>query len=141
MAPKPDIGRFWAKVEKTDGCWLWKAARDLNGYGRIAYAGKEWKAHRLAYTVVVGPIPEGLTLDHLCRVRHCVNPAHLEPVTNRENLLRGNGWAGRHARKTHCPQNHPYDEANTYRMGANGRGCRTCAREAMRRKRATRVQG
>lgn len=131
--------RFWTKFERDEfGCWLWHAAADHLGYGRIGLAGKVVLAHRFAYELLVGPIPAGLDLDHLCRVPACVNPAHLEPVTHRENQRRG---MARHflgleqSRKTHCPQGHPYDEANTYRH--NGRRyCRTCkvtkTREARR---------
>lgn len=83
--------RFWDKVEKTDGCWLWRAARDLNGYGRVgADEGpkRTMLAHRAAWTLLRGDIPDGLVLDHLCRNPQCVNPAHLEPVTQRVNLER-----------------------------------------------------
>jgi hypothetical protein len=81
--------RVWAKVEKTEGCWLWTAAISPNGYGKFMVSGRPVNAHRLVYQLTVGPIPDGLDLDHLCRVRHCVNPDHLEPVTRSENLLRG----------------------------------------------------
>jgi len=85
----PDV-RFWARVEVTKTCWLWTGSRSRDGYGKFEPATSVfYKAHRFAYETVVGPIPEGLTLDHLCRVRRCVNPDHLEPVTNQENLLRG----------------------------------------------------
>lgn len=90
-------------------------------------------AHRFAYEDIVGPILEGLTIDHLCRVRHCVNPAHLEPVTHLENVRRGNGGLNQLA-KTHCPKGHPYDEENTYRLPSrpSGRYCRACRRERNR---------
>lgn len=82
--------RFWAFVEKTDGCWLWTGPVTYKGYAkRIGHAGRLWYGHQLAYTLLVGPIPDGLVLDHLCRVRNCVNPAHLEPVTAVENTRRG----------------------------------------------------
>jgi hypothetical protein len=84
-----DCARFWAKVEKTDGCWFWRARIIATGYGSFSLDGRKVMAHRFAYELLVGPIPEDLELDHLCRVRHCVNPAHLEPVTHRENILRG----------------------------------------------------
>ena len=83
--------RFWSKVDKLGdrwACWLWTGAT-MEGYGQFSYAGQSQLAHRLAYTELVGPIPGGMTLDHLCRTRACVNPLHLEPVTNRENILRG----------------------------------------------------
>ena len=121
--------RFWAKVNRQGPveCWLWIGAKMPNGYGSFgATAGTKGTvyAHRYAYTLLVGPIPEGLWIDHLCRIRLCVNPAHLEPVTPRENLMRGNGPAAINARKEHCPQGHPYDEANTEYVIS--RRCRTC---------------
>lgn len=86
----PDAQRFWSHVNKTDGgCWLWEAGTDRGGYGRFEGDGHEVAAHRWSYEDAVGPIVPGLDLDHLCRVRRCVNPAHLEPVTRQVNLLRG----------------------------------------------------
>jgi hypothetical protein len=120
--------RIWAKIERWNGHWLWIAGRHANGYGGIKVNGRYLKAHRVVYELLVGPIPDGLELDHLCRVRFCVNPSHLEPVTHLENVRRspiGNGA------KTHCPQGHLYDEANTYRRRGR-RECRTCHRLAMR---------
>ena len=88
-------------------------------------------AHRFAYETFVGPIPEGLTIDHLCRIRHCVNPEHLEAVTDRVNILRGEGISAQHARATHCPQGHPYDLINTYVAPDGDRDCRDCRRQSM----------
>lgn len=122
--------RFWAKVNKTESCWLWTGALYSNGYGHFRvqlHSGLSPLAHRWAYMQLVGLIPEGLELDHLCRVRNCVNPAHLEPVIHRENQRRGEGACAIHARKTHCPQGHPYDETNTSVSGGK-RYCRTCKR-------------
>lgn len=87
--------RFWAKVDKTDSCWLWTASVNQLGYGRFRVDNTtRVTAHRYAYETLVGPIPDGQELDHLCRVRSCVNPAHLEPVSHRENVLRGtSSWA------------------------------------------------
>lgn len=126
--------RFMAKVEKMkSGCWEWTAYRDDDGYGKFKVrAGFQQAAHRTSYELFVGPIPDGLQLDHLCRNPGCVNPEHLEPVTCEENIHRGD--AGQHnAAKTHCPQGHPYDEKNT-RYGVQRRGrairqCRACDRE------------
>src|SRR5688572_16860021 len=87
-----DVDRFRAKVDRTGGCWLWTASRILSGYGQVRFEGKNQRAHRVAYALVKGPIPEGLVLDHLCRVKHCVNPDHLEAVTQAENLRRGDTW-------------------------------------------------
>ena len=126
--------RFWLKVEKTETCWLWTAGRVWNGYGQFKVAGRHVYAHRFAYELLVGPIPEGLTIDHLCRVRHCVNPAHLEPVTSRENTLRGDTPAARNAAKTHCPQGHPLEAGNLRlsELRRGGRACLICHREYQR---------
>lgn len=116
--------------EPNSGCWIWLYCLDANGYGRVSVLGSSRLAHRISYEVERGPIPDGLTLDHLCRVRHCVNPSHLEPVPMRENVMRGEGFGAKNALKTHCPKGHEYDYVNTYvYRGANGtrRLCRTCA--------------
>ena len=120
--------RFWTQVNRADsnGCWGWLGGKNRWGYGRISANGKRLMVHRFAYELLVGPIPEGLTIDHLCRNRACVNPAHLEAVDIRTNLLRGNGWSGLQSRKTHCPQGHPYDAQNTYYEPNKHRRCRTC---------------
>src|ERR1035437_6893898 len=104
------IARFWAKVDKTEDCWNWTAHTDGMGYGQLAKPGQHGGlvvAHRFAYELLVGPIPEGLQLDHLCRNRACVNPDHLEPVTRRVNILRGVGFGAVNAKKTECPRGHP----------------------------------
>ena len=120
--------RFWASVDKRgpDECWPWLGYIDVHGYGKqgLRYA------YRAAYELMVGPIPEGLTIDHLCRVTWCVNPAHMEPVTRAENASRG-----QNGRKTHCPQGHPYSGENLYvSPNTPDRRCRACARERARRK-------
>ncbi len=130
--PTPTAVRFWAKVEFTDTCWLWKTFR-WHGYGQF-WEGKNIPAHRYAYEFCVGPVPEGLQLDHLCRVRYCVNPDHLEAVTSRVNLLRGEGTSAKHARQTHCIHGHEFNEENTYICSNGARQCKPCGR-AFRRAR------
>ncbi|WP_096302916.1 HNH endonuclease signature motif containing protein [Jatrophihabitans sp. GAS493] len=135
--------RFFAFVEKgsTDGdCWEWRGYRQPLGYGRFRVEGRKTLAHRYAYELLVGPIPDGLSLDHLCRNPPCVNPAHLEPVTHRENVLRGEGPAAHHATKTHCPSGHAYSSENTVVDNRNRRVCRTCKTNCQRTRRARRKQ-
>lgn len=111
-------------------CWIWTASVSTPGYGQVYLSGRNRIAHRLVYELLVGPIPEGLNLDHLCRNRRCVNPAHLEPVTQRENLMRGVGTiAGQNARKTHCKHGHEFTPENTRRDAKGNRHCRACARQ------------
>jgi hypothetical protein len=111
-------------------CWVWQLRIDTYGYGRVHAE----PAHRVSYEERRGPIPAGLTLDHLCRVRECINPDHLEPVTNGENILRGESFSARNARKTHCPNGHPLSGANL-RVEANGaRRCKTCRVSSERRR-------
>ena len=126
--------RFWGKVEKSQGCWLWRGGQGRGGYGRAHIGGTEYRpAHRVAYELVVGPIPDSFDLDHLCRVRLCVNPSHLEPVTNRENTLRGYGPTAINARKTHCLRGHPLSGDNLVRLrSSDERKCRTCHRDRVR---------
>ena len=112
----------------SNGCWLWLKYKDKKGYGRIQVNGKPWLTHRVSYELHVGHIPEGLQIDHLCRVRHCCNPSHLEPVTHTENVSRGEK-----ANRTHCPQGHEYTEENASR-NKNGRTCRECGRARHRAK-------
>ncbi len=134
-ASKKTLQRFWKKVDKTSskkGCWLWVSSKRSNGYGQFCYRRKPKKAHRLLYAMLEGKIPKNKTLDHLCRVRHCVNPGHLEVVMCRENILRGEGLAAIHAQKTQCKRGHPFTIENTYQNGKNGRGCRVCRREHVR---------
>lgn len=128
--------RFWSKVHKTDECWEWTACCSTNGYGQFWTGEAQRRAHRVAYELLVGSIPEGLTLDHLCGHLRCVNPEHLEPVSQGENTLRGGGAGAVNARKTHCLRGHPFDDENTYRHPWGFRGCRTCRREERRRRSA-----
>ena len=111
------------------GCWLWGGEVDRGGYGRTTLRGKRHLAHRLVYQLLVGQIPEGLVIDHLCSVRHCVNPRHLEPVTPAENNRRCACVSTLNALKTHCPQGHPYDAENTLQY-PGARVCRACQRLA-----------
>lgn len=108
------VERFWAKVCDTGDCWLWTASLDSFGYGLFKVDRKTQKAHRWSYAYHVGPIPDGLTIDHLCRVRNCVRPDHLEAVTQKENTAR--------ARKTHCIRGHEFTDGNTHWV----RTCRAC---------------
>lgn len=120
--------RFVSSVRSGDGgCWVWARTLNNKGYGVFGANGSTTYAHRWAYEQFVGPIPDGLELDHLCRNRACANPAHLEAVTHQVNQSRGY-WG----RKTHCPQGHPYDEANTAYYG-KGRTCMECNRQRVRR--------
>ena len=113
-----ELRRFEAKVspEPNSGCWLWTGCLTTGGYGMLQLDGGRIPkyAHRLAYEHHVGLIPEGLQIDHLCRVRSCVNPSHLEPVTQRENGLRGESMAAQQARQTHCIHGHEFTQENTY---------------------------
>lgn len=115
-------------------CWVSDRASSSTGYTKLGVNGKTWNTHRLAYIVFVADIPDGLVIDHLCRVRACCNPEHLEPVSHRTNLLRGDTATAREVATTHCPRGHAYDEANTYRRpdGQNKRDCRTCRNRTRR---------
>lgn len=131
--------RFWAKVQKADDCWNWTGAGSQVGlgYGRFSIGGgRDALPHRYAYELLVGPIPHGLVLDHLCRNPRCVNPAHLEPVTHQENILRGIGPSAVNAQKTHCKRGHEFTPENTYWHKRGARDCRECRRAASRRARA-----
>jgi hypothetical protein len=139
---KPIDTRFWEKVDGVadpEDCWEWTAYRNPNGYGQFSVGGRSGGmrlAHRVAYELLVAPIPPGLVLDHLCRNPACVNPQHLEPVSQTENVRRGVGGdvaGARSSAKTHCPQGHPYDAENTYRTPKGSRDCRRCRSAASAR--------
>lgn len=116
-----------------NGCWEWTGARDPHGYGRWGVDGKMVLTHRWMYELHIGKIPSGFELDHLCRNPPCLNPDHLEPVSHRENCLRGTSPLARNAAKTHCVNGHPFDEKNTYIYPRQPKGCaracRTCRRD------------
>jgi|HubBroStandDraft_6_1064221.scaffolds.fasta_scaffold00861_21 hypothetical protein len=125
-------------IDPETNCLLWTGTRNHKGYGYIRVGARQVRVHRLMYELFVEPVPEGLQLDHLCRVRHCASPAHMEAVTCRENLLRRGdlsrpgGWSGgrgRNSDKTHCDSGHEFTEANTYVYPGTGkRACRDCRR-------------
>lgn len=133
------LDRFTAKVDKTGDCWLWMGPLDRYGYGKFSVGSLTVIAHRWGYQQLVGPIPEGLTLDHLCHTRNlqlcisaggdcqhrrCVNPSHLEPVTAVANVARGAAWI-----RDECPHGHEYTAENTWFDGRGYRNCRTCRRK------------
>jgi hypothetical protein len=123
----PSEERFWTFVfpEPNSGCWLWTGALHT-GYGRFGVKqGMVRQAHRVAWEITRGPIPEGLQVDHLCRNTACVNPDHLEPVTPLVNTLRSTSLSAINARKTHCFRGHLFDDVNTLIRGG-ARNCRTC---------------
>jgi hypothetical protein len=127
--------RFWRRVIKTDDCWLWTHPRE-DGYGRTQIGWTRKRAHVWAWEDARGPVPAGMVLDHLCRVRNCVNPDHLRVVTSAENTHApgSQAIAKAHAERTHCPHGHPYDAANT-RIDRGKRRCRTCLNAARRARR------
>lgn len=126
------MSRLQARIETCPmtGCWLWRGWMNSDGYGRYKFSDRGVMAHRLVYVLSGGEIPDGKVIDHLCRVRCCVNPGHLEVVTNRTNVLRGEGVTAAHARKTHCPKGHALSEENTIYQIQPGRftsrRCRIC---------------
>lgn len=119
--------------EPNSGCWLFTGSLDNDGYGRFKHkASGSWGAHRAAYSILIGPIPPGLQIDHLCRNKACINPVHLEAVEEITNIRRSNNMGARNAKKTHCPKGHEYSEKNTYAW-RNSRICRQCSRERQRK--------
>lgn len=124
------LERFWFKVEFTADCWIWHGGRSKKGYGLFTTYSNNKRtitASRFAYELVIGPIPETLTIDHLCQNTSCVNPFHLEPVTNQENTLRGASPSAVQSRQTYCLRGHPFYGSNLkIRSGGRGRDCRLC---------------
>lgn len=134
----PLAERFATKyvVDADTGCWNWTATRHGAGYGTIREGrrgSRALMAHRVSYEIHVGPIPDGLQIDHLCRNRGCVNPAHLEPVTSRENTMRGSTLPAANVQKTHCNHGHPYSGPNLLKLPNGERRCRSCSKVARRR--------
>jgi hypothetical protein len=119
-----DLTRFLEKVDvRDDGCWIWTANRNWKGYGQFSYQGRKVRAHRFAYEQFRTSIPADMTIDHLCRVRHCVNPAHLEVVTMEENIRRGS-----HGNAAACARGHDLTGDDAYVDYRGRRVCRPCRR-------------
>ncbi len=116
---------------KKNGCWIYTRSKNKKGYGRLSAWGKLSLAHRISYIVFKGEIPNGKYLDHLCRNRSCINPNHLEPVTNRENILRGIGIAAINYRKKKCTFGHKFDKKNTLVRPDGRRQCINCKKRQM----------
>jgi hypothetical protein len=116
--------RFFSKILDTGTCWLWMGYVSTQGYGIFYIQSEPVHAYKVSYMFFKGPVPKGLEIDHVCRVRHCVNPVHLEAVTHQENMRRG-----LYGQKTHCPKGHPYSPENTYKSPRKQhRVCKTCRR-------------
>jgi hypothetical protein len=163
---KPLAERLWAKIDKggpipahrpeLGPCWLWTGRSLARGHGQITENRRHHMVHRVVYELLIGPIPAGMTIDHICHNgsgwtagescihRRCANPAHMELATKGENVLHGQTPAAINAAKTHCARNHAFDAANTRRTKEGKRVCRTCerdrARAAMRERRARHVE-
>ena len=131
------MGRFAARLLRPatanpeTGCWEWPSPRlNRDGYGQIKFIRRFMTAQRASHVLFIGPIPDGAEVDHLCRNRACINPAHLEAVSRRENILRGNNQAALNARKTHCKRGHPLSGDNLVLVQTGkqrvARGCKTC---------------
>lgn len=126
LPPKKTLHEiFWQRVEKTQTCWLWKGTLRKDGYGVLCYKYKRHFVHRLSLEINNTKLIKDLEIDHLCRVRNCVNPAHLEQVTIKENNLRGIGLAAQNARKNYCKRGHEFTKENTY-LYKSSRTCRIC---------------
>jgi hypothetical protein len=136
---RPNAQRFWEKVQTSDDCWIWTGARTKMGHGKFWVRHEDgsyqlYQAHRFAYELLIGPIPEGKILDHIeCSNPPCVNPGHTEPTTHRCNILRGAGVSAVNARKTRCNYGHDFSAENTIwvtgRSGIKWRVCRQCTKK------------
>ena len=136
--------KFWAQVDRSDtnGCWIWNGSTTNAGYGRFHHDNRRsMGAHVFSYMLANGPVPDGKVIDHLCRTPLCVNPGHMEPVTERENILRGTSPSAINARATHCKRGHAFSGDNLI-LRSDGkhtsRVCRTCMNDKSRRDGAAR---
>lgn len=139
-ATRSELSRLFGRIAVYGSCWQWSGA-NVRGYGHIRFRGKNRSCHRLAYMLFVGEIPQGFQIDHLCRNPSCVNPAHLEAVTPRVNVLRGKTVTAANAAKTHCKYGHEFTTENTQRI-PTGRRCRECRnkwKRDQRRRRGIRI--
>jgi hypothetical protein len=129
--PNTPLGsRIRARITVNEhGCWIANGSPNTTGYKQISIGGKRRVIHRVLYELLIGPIPSQHVLDHLCRVRACCNPLHVEPVTVYENTLRGKSPTAEYARRTHCDYGHPFTIANTYLRNDGGRRCKTCRKQ------------
>lgn len=135
--PEVVADRFWSRVDASGDCWLWMGGTNSRGYGYFWDGTKQLAAHRFVWELLVGTIADGLQIDHLCRIKRCVNPDHLEPVTPRENIYRGVNMVALHAKKIHCANGHLLLGVNL-KVTPRQRKCRTCMRSAGRRHNAKR---
>lgn len=135
-----EVSRFWAKVDKSEACWLWTASVGNHGYGQMGARGTVMLAHRISYLLAHGSIPDGFTVDHICHNKRCVNPAHLEAVTLEENVKRA--WAaGRYGHSPDvCAHGHPRTPDNWRRKADGSHYCRVCHRDRQRRQRFLKLQ-
>lgn len=136
--PHHVVARFWATTDQeSSDCILWLGTKSYDGYGKFHFKKKSWMAHRFIYEVTNGPAPLDQTVDHECRVRHCVNPKHLRLLTNKKNVLIGDGLTAREALQTHCRLGHPF-EGNNLRYEKTWRRCKRCHNDRQKKYRKAR---